>query len=336
MQRPKPTEVWNGSPEPSAAPDGSGEPSYAKRVIGVKRASLILLLTVGLTPVARAQSGDGPVDADRGQELLLPVPACTACARVDATKTQPVAQRTVARILTAPLRLVRGNPSDEANLEPIGVPAQMTISPVEAAAAKIKGDEAGAKSRRAAVHYLGTVDCHYYPEAEAALIGALRADRNEAVRLEAVLALGSGYCRTKRTMDALNLVVSGSEQDGNPAETSARVRQAAALALQQYMARGGEAIARPAPRTLPRVPEGQSPPPNLQLASYVAVAQSISSAPSQPTTTGKTIGNAPKTATSTGSHTTFHDWFSALISHETPASAYRHPGLTPIGVVPGE
>jgi hypothetical protein len=64
------------------------------------------------------------------------------------------------------------------------------------AAARIKQEEAEAKARRADVRYLGTVDCNRYPEAEKALIKALRTDRNECVRFEAALALGNGCCCT--------------------------------------------------------------------------------------------------------------------------------------------
>ena len=67
------------------------------------------------------------------------------------------------------------------------------------AAARIKQEEADAKARRADVRYLGTVDCNRYPEAEKALIKALRTDRNECVRWEAALALGNGCCCTKAT-----------------------------------------------------------------------------------------------------------------------------------------
>ncbi len=42
------------------------------------------------------------------------------------------------------------------------------------AAALVKADEAAAKARRADVRYLGTVDCRYWPEAQEALINALR------------------------------------------------------------------------------------------------------------------------------------------------------------------
>src|SRR5262245_20296134 len=52
----------------------------------------------------------------------------------------------------------------------------------EGAAAKIKKDEAEAAARRAAVRYLGTVDCRYWPEATDALVLSLRGDRNECVR----------------------------------------------------------------------------------------------------------------------------------------------------------
>ena len=101
----------------------------------------------------------------------------------------------------------------------------------EGAAARIKQDEAEAKARREAVRYLGTVDCRYWPEAEEALIGALRADKNECVRWEAALALQRGCCCTTKVIEALNITVSGSERDGQPAERSPRVIEAASLAL---------------------------------------------------------------------------------------------------------
>src|SRR5205823_14946141 len=112
---------------------------------------------------------------------------------------------------------------------PTFIPADLLMPPdgAEGAAARIKADEAGAKKRRAAVRYLGTVDCNYWPEAQEALINSLRADRNECVRLEAAWALGRGCCCTRKTLEALALTVSGSERDGNPIERSDRVRAAA-------------------------------------------------------------------------------------------------------------
>jgi len=117
-----------------------------------------------------------------------------------------------------------------------------------AVAAKIKADEAQAKARVAAVEYLGTVDCHYWPDAADALVAALRTDRNECVRYAAAQVLNSGCCCTKKTVEALNITVSGSESDGNPAETSVRVMAAAFSALQNCLSR------------VPMVPEAPKPP----------------------------------------------------------------------------
>ncbi|MFO0938009.1 MAG: hypothetical protein U0798_16015 [Gemmataceae bacterium] len=99
------------------------------------------------------------------------------------------------------------------------------------AAAKVKQDRANAEERMKAVRYLGSVDCHYWPEAEEALIGALRGDRNECVRYEAAVVLGSGCCCTTKVIVALSHTVSCSDKDGFPYEKSARVRAAAANAL---------------------------------------------------------------------------------------------------------
>lgn len=117
--------------------------------------------------------------------------------------------------------------------------ADLAKAPTSAqgAAARIQKDEAEAKARRAAVKYLGTVDCHYWPEAEAGLINALRADRNECVRFEAALALGRGCCCTKNVIEALSITVSGSDRDGNPSENSDRVKAAAQYALDHCLAR---------------------------------------------------------------------------------------------------
>ena len=103
------------------------------------------------------------------------------------------------------------------------------------AAAKIKQDRAGAEARKKAVEYLGTADCNTWPEAEDALVGALRADRNECVRLAAAQVLGKGCCCTKKTIKALTLSASGSDCDGNPGEKSSRVRAAAQLALEHCL-----------------------------------------------------------------------------------------------------
>lgn len=107
---------------------------------------------------------------------------------------------------------------------------------VEGASAQAKKDAAEAKARRASVRYLGTLDCRYYPEAEGALIAALRTDGVECVRFEAALVLGKGCCCSKKVIEALTHAVSCSEKDGNPAERSDRVRFAACLALERCLA----------------------------------------------------------------------------------------------------
>ena len=103
------------------------------------------------------------------------------------------------------------------------------------AAAKAKLDRAGAEERIKAIKYLATLDCHYWPEAEEALIGALRADRNECVRYEAATALLNGCCCTCKVTVALSIAVSCSDADGNPTERSARVRAVAAHALDRCL-----------------------------------------------------------------------------------------------------
>lgn len=119
------------------------------------------------------------------------------------------------------------------------------------AAARIKAEEAEAKARRADVRYLGTVDCNRYPEAEKALIKALRTDRNECVRWEAALALGNGCCCTKLTVEALMLTANASDKDGNPVETSPRVRHAAAYALSNCQTRPIDMTPEPPERPTP-------------------------------------------------------------------------------------
>ncbi|OAI55096.1 hypothetical protein AYO44_02860 [Planctomycetaceae bacterium SCGC AG-212-F19] len=99
------------------------------------------------------------------------------------------------------------------------------------AAAQVAADEAKAKKRRAAVRYLSTADCHWWPEVEKALIVALRTDRNECVRLEAAMGLGHGCCCTRRVIEALAITVEGSSRDGNPSENSERVRACALQSL---------------------------------------------------------------------------------------------------------
>lgn len=130
--------------------------------------------------------------------------------------------------------------------------AQQSQPGAAGAAAQIQADTAAAKARVAAVEYLGTVDCHYWPEAEKTLIDSLRADRNECVRFAAARVMGTGCCCTNKTIAALTLSASGEDTDGNPSENSLRVRAAAAAALSRC------AMAPPEP-IKPRPPERPEP-----------------------------------------------------------------------------
>jgi hypothetical protein len=136
--------------------------------------------------------------------------------------------------MMAPLTLYSGGlitpccpPNDQPNPADLAAGADTT----EGAVAAIKADEAGAKKRRAEMRYLGTVDCHYWPEAEAALIKGLRTDKNECVRWEAANSLGRGCCCTRKTIEALVIAATASERDGNPAELSDWVKGRALKAI---------------------------------------------------------------------------------------------------------
>ncbi len=98
----------------------------------------------------------------------------------------------------------------------------------EGAAAQIKKSEAGAKARRAAVRFLGTVDCSRFTQAIAVLKNSLLEDPNECVRYEAALALQSGCCCNPEIVKALTDCISGKSR---VVEKSERVKEAAAVAL---------------------------------------------------------------------------------------------------------
>jgi hypothetical protein len=108
-------------------------------------------------------------------------------------------------------------------------------SSAQGAAAKIKAEEAQAKAKIAALEYLATVDCRYYPEAEAAMISGLRAEKNECVRIAAAKALASGCCCSAKVVKALMICVDCSTKDGFPAEASELVRAYAFVALDRCL-----------------------------------------------------------------------------------------------------
>jgi hypothetical protein len=178
----------------------------------------------------------------------------------------------------APLRMFTGGV-----VPPLcpGLPTAAELAdkgPVGAAAA-IKKDEAEAKARIAAVKYLGTVSCHYWPEAQDALIQALRKDRNECVRWQAALALGSGCCCTKKTIKALAITVSGSDEDGQAAELSERVKAAAEAALYHCLDCFTETVPAPekkrGPEPAPAPPPEPVPPEPKPIAGQTTHAGAI-------------------------------------------------------------
>ncbi len=123
-------------------------------------------------------------------------------------------------------------PASAANPENLKKPADSA----QGAAARIKAEEAQAAAKVADLEYLATKNCKRYPEAEAALINGLRAEKNECVRLAAAKALARGCCCSLKVIKALTIVVNGTTADAFPAEDSPRVKLAAFVALERCLA----------------------------------------------------------------------------------------------------
>jgi hypothetical protein len=158
------------------------------------------------------------------------------------------------------------DPLTTANAEDL----KMSAESPQGAAARIKMDEAQAKKRVAALEYLGTVDCRYFPEAEAALVNGLRADTNECVRATAARVLVRGCCCTPKIVKALTATVSGSTKDGHPAERSELVLAYAYVALERCLNSCVEAEPEPMPEKPLQRPEN---PPSPEQALSLALAQ---------------------------------------------------------------
>ncbi len=155
--------------------------------------------------------------------------------------------------------------------------AQMGATPgspptgAQSLAAAVQADQAQAEARIEALEYLSTVDCRYWPEASDVFRDSLRADKVECVRFAAAKALGSGCCCNKVTIEALKIVVSGSDTDGNPPESSERVRAAAFYALNHCLARYG--LLTPDPEEAPAPPAGEEDfAPGISRTSFGSVA----------------------------------------------------------------
>lgn len=199
-----------------------------------RRLSLCLLLVAGGS-IAHAQTA-------------VPAPPAQASGIVGLVQMAAGAVKACkAKICACPLGQLITNAAKPMNLLAGGLlcpPCCPPINPndlkkpptsAQGACAKIMQEEMEAPARRKAIQCLAYADCKRFPEAEAALIGGLRADPNECVRLEAAFTLGRGCCCTKKTIEALALTVSGSNSDGNPVETSERVKAAALESLQRCL-----------------------------------------------------------------------------------------------------
>ena len=152
--------------------------------------------------------------------------------------------------------------ANEANPENLKKPADSA----QGAAAKIKAELATSKEKIADLEFLGTKNCKRYPEAEAALINGLRAEKEDCVRLAAARALQKGCCCTPKVMKALLMCVNGSKKDGNPAEETPAVIAAARIALERCVMNCGSTAEEPPEKPAPSKPEGKEAKPPEELA----------------------------------------------------------------------
>lgn len=169
-------------------------------------------------------------------------------------------------------------------------------------AAQVKAAALEAPKRQAAVQALKGVDVRYHPEAEGALIAALRTDPSECVRYDAALVLTTLPVCTKKIADALKVCVESSQSDGNPAELSPRVRLQAEVALghcEACMPPGTESSDQQRPEypgaTPPTGPPGNGTPEN----GTVAPVSAIESVSAMETPSGRNPNAFGRTATST-------------------------------------
>jgi len=151
------------------------------------------------------------------------------------------------------------------------------VTPAQA----IKKDQAAMKARRAMIRFLGTVDCHYYPEAQKALLSALRCDRSPCLRWEAAHSLANGCCCSQATVEALTICITASEKDGNPSENCLAVRAEAYRALQVCLSckvqPGG-----PAEQTRPEMPNTLPPGSEAVQQAVTTTAAAASAAGAEP------------------------------------------------------
>jgi hypothetical protein len=227
----------------------------------------------------------------------------------------------------------------------------------DGACAKIMQEELDMPKRRKAIQCLARADCHWWPEAEAALIAGLRADRNECVRLEAAKALANGCCCTRRTIEALLIVVTSSKKDGNPSENSERVKSMALLALQHCLLTyvDEEEPKQPEVPRVPGPPKVPPPPPPAASAEWeglplpnMAYYDNLERVPASETIAAAkkalqvASASPPKSnatvAGPSGSRNIYQIWVSAATPPATPTRAAGEPpplaSVTPVRITP--
>lgn len=139
--------------------------------------------------------------------------------------------------------------------------------------AKVKADAAGVKARRAAVRCLSEVDCRRMPDVAEALVATMRTDLSECVRYDAAVALGEGCCCTKKVIESLAIVATGSGKDNLPPEKCERVRFAALASLQHCLCCYKEEAPAPEPKKEAPEPPGKTAPENPGADNKDAVKQ---------------------------------------------------------------
>lgn len=204
---------------------------------------------------------------------------------------------------------------------------------VAGAADAAKKDALEAKMRREKVRFLGTLDCRYYPDAIGALVAALRTDSSECVRYEAALGLGHGCCCNQKTVDALEASVSGTDKDGNPAERSARVRCAAAVALERCLAcyTPPPPDVEPKPKDIEKLPKTPESTPDGTKPDTLPTPGKLPVDPKNPDPDKKTgsRSNMPDKATVERALRTLNEFNTLLAAAQPPAvmnATYTTPG----------
>lgn len=208
-----------------------------------------LIVMMALTTCARAQDASSAASGASGAAGAAPAVPAQASGIVGLVQMAAGAIKACkAKICACPLGQLIQNAAKPMNTMLGGLLCPPCCPPVNpedlkkpstsplGACAKITAEELEMPKRRKAIQCLARADCHWWPEAEAGILTGLRVDQNECVRLEAALALLNGCCCTKKTIEALTIVVTGSRKDGNPSENSERVKAAALGALQRCLA----------------------------------------------------------------------------------------------------